>query len=432
MQKRTCTTTAIINIYDKLYSAWEDDCFAATLSSDLSAAFDTIDHKIMAGKLEHYGIRGQSLKLFNSYFLNRKQFVQLGKTRSIIRILADCSIGQGTKLSGLLFGLYLNEFNLIHKCMSNSWYTKITAAPTIIYQTISHLTISYVDDSNHIISGKSADDIKFYLYDFYKLLDIFYTVNKVKINCSKTGLIVSCKPKFRKSADKIYFFAENNLIIQKSRLMVLGFYIQNNLLYNKQINDMVSKGYNRLNQLRSLSTTANFNSCLAIANAIVFGSVNYGIPILINADKKLLMKLHKLIMSTARCVIGSPCYKMSTKAILNKLNWLSLYQTINFSSIKLFRKIVMSNCPKSLKSKYKVSIQTNRRVRVCPSIYTKNIPKLKMRKESFVFKSCELYSYLPNQTKALNEKQFIKSLRQYIINYFPANSINADYDNLPP
>ena len=38
--------------------------------------FDTVAHDILLSKLEHHGIRGLPLKLFQLYLTNRMQFVQ--------------------------------------------------------------------------------------------------------------------------------------------------------------------------------------------------------------------------------------------------------------------------------------------------------------------------------------------------------------------
>ena len=54
---------------------------------DLSKAFDTIDHKILQKKLEHYGVRGNTLSLLNSYMTNRKQSVKvLGETSDVLPV----------------------------------------------------------------------------------------------------------------------------------------------------------------------------------------------------------------------------------------------------------------------------------------------------------------------------------------------------------
>ena len=50
---------------------------------DLAKAFDTVNHKILIGKLERYSlIQGKTFELMNSYLSNRKQIVKLEDKKS--------------------------------------------------------------------------------------------------------------------------------------------------------------------------------------------------------------------------------------------------------------------------------------------------------------------------------------------------------------
>ena len=77
---------------------------------DFQKAFDTVNHEVLKGKLNHSGVRGLSLDWFKSYLTNRQH-----KT-SIKGIFSDsltvsCGVAQGSILGLLLFLIYINDLN---------------------------------------------------------------------------------------------------------------------------------------------------------------------------------------------------------------------------------------------------------------------------------------------------------------------------------
>ena len=49
----------------------------AVLSTDLSSAYDTVEHKLLLAKLEHLGFRNNTYKLFESYLSDRKFYTEV-------------------------------------------------------------------------------------------------------------------------------------------------------------------------------------------------------------------------------------------------------------------------------------------------------------------------------------------------------------------
>ena len=94
------TETALLRVKTDILKAMDNQEVTCLVLLDLSAAFDTVDHKILLERLENYfGITGTALQWIRSYLTNRSQRVVIGDTNTTgaksSSISLECGVPQG-------------------------------------------------------------------------------------------------------------------------------------------------------------------------------------------------------------------------------------------------------------------------------------------------------------------------------------------------
>ena len=81
---------------------------------DISKAFEKVWHQGLLFKLKSFGVEGSFLRLLKNYRYNRKQRVILNGQCSSWKIILS-GVPQGSVSGPLLFLIYINDLNNLHK-----------------------------------------------------------------------------------------------------------------------------------------------------------------------------------------------------------------------------------------------------------------------------------------------------------------------------
>ena len=101
-RKNHSTETALVRVQNDILTALDKNEAAVLVRLDLSAAFDTLDHNMLLGRLSEFGITGTVWNWFKSYLSPRSQRVRVMNACSDATFL-KFGVTQGSVLGPVLF-----------------------------------------------------------------------------------------------------------------------------------------------------------------------------------------------------------------------------------------------------------------------------------------------------------------------------------------
>ena len=132
--------TALSHIFNNLSNICGNRNCAVMVGLDLSAAFDTINHRILLDRLHSdFGIDGFALSWLRSYLSNKSQYVKLGDHTSPSAALL-AGVPQGSVLGPLRFTTYTSPLSDIVKNFDVSFHQYADDAS--LYSVLSNHSVS--------------------------------------------------------------------------------------------------------------------------------------------------------------------------------------------------------------------------------------------------------------------------------------------------
>lgn len=210
------TELAVLDLISKLLPALNNKKFIICIFLDYSACFDTISRTKLLEKLERYGVRGYSLKLMESYFTNRLQYVEFNSAKSK-KLTSEIGVIQGSRLGPLMYDIYSNDFNDF--CARDE-------------------NILYADDTCLVYTGENLPELVNCVNSrLVQILD-WCNFNKLSLNPQKSKFMI-ITPRIHDIDPEIRI--GNSLIERVNDFKYLGVSISCNMRYHSHISQLKTK-----------------------------------------------------------------------------------------------------------------------------------------------------------------------------------------------
>ena len=325
-RKHRSTETATIKVMSDVYEA--ADAGSVTLLSllDLSAAFDTVNHRILLDWLGHdYGIGGLAIHWIESFLMGRSQFV---------------------RFKGSLQGLYQSKDCTSHlRCAAG---VRPRADPLYLVLRCSHRyrsaprlqgarvrrwpTYIRIDDSS------GAADLMARMSNCVESVASWMSSNRLRLNPSKTELIWLGTSRRLQHCAGLTMSICGADVRPVECVRDLGVLIDSNMTLLNHVNNVAGICFYQLRQLRIIRRSLTTEAAHSLVWAHIHTWVDYCNGLLAAGLKYLHEKLQCILRAAARLVLQLPHRASVSDIMRRQLHWFEMPDRI---------RLKLCNCARS-------------------------------------------------------------------------------------
>lgn len=234
VQKRS-TATNLVQYTSFIIRELENGRQVDAIYTDLSAAFDKINHKIAVAKLERLGFHGSLLDWLQSYLTGRRMSVKIGDHISQ-SFPVSSGVPQGSHLGPFVFLLYLNDVHFSIRC----------------------LKLSYADDFKLYFVIKEDGDVAF-LQQQLNVFSAWCHTNRMVLNVSKCSIITFCR---KKTPICFSYSLHGQKLNRETTVKDLGVLLDSQLTFKEHVSYVVGRASSQLGFIFRFAKEFRDISCL--------------------------------------------------------------------------------------------------------------------------------------------------------------------------
>ena len=263
----------LLAIIDSWNKALDKGHVAGALLTDLSKAFDCINHELLIAKLDAYGFDKASLKYILSYLTDRQHRTKINNSfSSWANILAGAP--QGSILAPDLFNIYTND----------------------IFFFIAEKLANYADDNTPHAIRKDIHTLLQSLDNETSILIKWFHDNYFKMNPEKCHLLVT------KHDEDVSVMVDGLNIKGNKAVKLLGVTIDNKLTFNEHVSELCGKVSSKLHALARVSSFMSSEKLRVLLKAFIESQFGYCPLIWMFHSRKLNSRINRLHERALRIV----------------------------------------------------------------------------------------------------------------------------------
>ena len=325
-RRNRSTVSAWVEIDTNIRQAAEKGWTSVLVTTDLSAAFNTLSKEIMVPMMKATGVSDMAGKLIESYLSDRKTQVKLGNEIST-EISLDTGVGEGSIQGPSYFISILMPVPVIAK-RTNERLEKLGVSAVTA-------TVEYADDCTGIVNGETELDCQIAIVILSEEFSKFYSRVGLKQNLEKSELLAVRK------CDKTFDFTVGE-VTEAEEIKLLGLTVQSGMKFNKHISKTSAAVRHRLHEISKIQHLLPFDLLKRIIESLCLSKLYYAMEVY-NTTREI----SKQIQRTMNVCLRVACHgdmKTRIKTMLEKTGWLNADNKTTFVRIMMLRKIMLTRC----------------------------------------------------------------------------------------